>query len=187
MNFLKNITADPPPEPKRRKNIDGGFLFLLAVTLASGIAVLLLKGPARVVEICLETGAFIVALTPKIAAGTFIASALPLLMPRDKVAGWIGKDSGARGIALACLAGAVIPGGPMMIFPIAAGFIAAGADIGAIIAFVSSWNLLGLNRTLIWEFSFFAPDIVWLRWGLSLPMPFLLGLSARSFAYRFVR
>ncbi|WP_316859536.1 hypothetical protein [uncultured Cohaesibacter sp.] len=60
----------------------------------------------------------------------------------------------------------------MMIFPLAAGFVAAGADLGAIIAFVSSWNLLGLNRTLIWEFSFFAPEMVWVRWGLSPAIAF---------------
>ena len=184
MNSLKNIAADPPPEQKKRKIIDGGFLFLCFVTAAAGFAVLLKDGWQKLLDIGLETFVFIAALGPKVAAGTFIASTLPLLMPRDRLAGWIGRESGMRGIALATLAGAAIPGGPMMIFPISVGFLTAGADMGAVIAFLTSWNLLGLNRTLIWEFSFYTPDLVWFRWLVSLPMPFALGWLARSLTYR---
>lgn len=72
----------------------------------------------------------------------------------------------------------------MMTFPLAAGLTAAGADLGATIAFVSGWSLLGLNRTLIWEFSFLPSDLVWTRYMLSLPAPVLLGLAARAVMQR---
>lgn len=185
MNFLKNISASPPPQLKSPKPIDGAFLFLLAITIGSGGLVILQKGTERALEISFETLHFITALSPKIVAGIFIASTLPLLLPRNKVALWIGKDSGLRGIALACLAGAAIPGGPMMIFPLAAGLMTAGAEIGAITTFLTSWSLLGLNRTLIWEFSFFAPEMVWLRWIVSAPLPLLLGLATQYISLRF--
>ena len=68
-----------------------------------------------------------------------------------------------------------------MTFPIAAGLGVAGADLGAMIAFISGWSLLGLNRTLIWEFSFLPADLVWTRYLLSLPVPILLGLAVRTF------
>lgn len=181
---MKNIAADPPPPQTRRRAIDGGFLVLAAFTLAAGGVVALTRGADRALQIVVDTAWFVTILSPKIAAGIFIAATLPLLMPRDRVAQWIGRESGLRGLALAALAGAAIPGGPMMTFPLAAGFVTAGADIGAVVAFVSGWSLLGLNRTLIWEFSFLPADLVWTRYLLCLPFPLLIGYGARRVARR---
>ncbi len=155
---------------------------LAAFTATAGALVALTRGAGRAVQIVAETAWFVAILSPKIAAGIFIAATLPLLMPRDRVAQWIGRASGWRGLALAAAAGAAIPGGPMMTFPLAAGFVAAGADMGAVVAFVSGWSLLGLNRTLIWEFSFLPADLVWTRYLLCLPFPLLLGYGARRLA-----
>lgn len=89
---------------------------LAAFTATAGTLVALTRGAERVVQIVAETAWFVAILSPKIAAGLFIAATLPLLMPRDKVAQWIGRESGLRGLALAAAAGAAIPGGPMMTF-----------------------------------------------------------------------
>jgi hypothetical protein len=89
-----------------------------------------------------------------------------------------------RGLVVAAACGAALPGGPMMTFPVAAGLAVAGADIGAVIAFISGWSLLGLNRTLIWEFSFLPAELVWTRYLLCLPIPVLLGLAARAIRRR---
>ena len=178
--------APPPPAPARRI-VDGGFLVLLGFTALGMAGVWLLKGPGRLGAILLQEAGFILALSPKLLGGVFIAATLPLLMPRDRVAGWLGRDSGWRGLALASAAGAVIPGGPAMIFLLASGFAAAGADLGALAAFVSGWSLLGLNRTLIWEFSFLPWDIVALRYALCLPFPVLIGLAARRLGRRLGR
>lgn len=51
-----------------------------------------------------------------------IAATLPLLLPRDNVAVWIGRESGVRGLLLTAFAGAAIPGGPALTFPLAASF-----------------------------------------------------------------
>lgn len=131
-----------------------------------------------------ETFAFISVLSPKIMAGIFIAATLPMLLPRDKVGRLIGKESGVRGLVVATACGAALPGGPMMTFPIAASLGLAGADLGAMVAFISGWSLLGLNRTLIWEFSFLPSDLVWTRYLLSLPVPVLLGLTVRMLIQR---
>jgi uncharacterized membrane protein YraQ (UPF0718 family) len=184
MPSLKNIAADPPPETKSRKVFDGSFLVLLALTLAGGVAVGIVSGWGRVVDILLETFGFLAVLAPKIGAGIFIAATLPILLPRDRVGRLIGRESGVRGLVVATACGAAIPGGPMMTFPLAAGLGVAGADLGAVIAFISGWSLLGLNRTLIWEFSFLPADLVWTRYLLSLPMPVLLGMAARSLMQR---
>jgi len=170
-----------PPKPAKRKIVDGGFAVLCGFTLLAAFGVAWQSGPVRITEILIETFGFVALLGPKILAGVFIAATLPLLLPRDRVAGWIGRNSGARGLILAAIAGALIPGGPMMTYPLAAGFAAAGADIGAVVAFVTGWSLLSLNRTLIWELSFLPADLVGLRCLISLPFPVICGLAARAF------
>jgi uncharacterized membrane protein YraQ (UPF0718 family) len=184
MPSLKNIAADPPPTRKPRKVIDGSFLILSTFTIAAGVAVFLASGWQRTFEILVETFGFLALLSPKLGAGIFIAATLPLMLPREKVGRMIGKESGLRGLVVAVACGAALPGGPMMTFPVAAGLAAAGADLGAMIAFISGWSLLGLNRTLIWEFSFLPSDMVWTRYLLSVPVPVLLGLAVRMFMQR---
>ena len=183
----KNTAAEAPPPRKPRKIIDGGFLVLLGFTVVAGLAVAATRGMTRLTEILAETFGFIALLSPKIAGGIFIAATLPMLLPRDKVGRWIGRESGLRGLAVAAVCGAALPGGPMMTFPLAAGLAGAGADLGATVAFISGWSLLGLNRTLIWEFSFLPQDLVWLRYLVSLPMPVLLGLCLRKLQRRRAR
>lgn len=184
MLSLKNIAADPPAERHPRKVIDGSLLVLLGFTLAGAAAVLWITGVARALDIVAETFGLLGILAPKIAAGIYIAATLPMLLLRDRVGRLIGQESGLRGLAVAAACGAAIPGGPMMTFPLAAGLTVAGADFGAMVAFVSGWSLLGLNRTLIWEFSFLPSHLVWTRYLLCLPVPVLLGLMARAITRR---
>ena len=124
----------------------------------------------------------LVVLTPKILCGFFVAVALPILVPRAQLLRWVGQESGLRGLVIAALAGAVVPGGPMMIFPIAASLLAAGAKLALVVAFVTAWSLYGLNRTLIWEMSFLHIDFVLLRVAICLPFPILAGwLTSKVF------
>ncbi|MBN2905520.1 MAG: hypothetical protein JXJ18_02295 [Rhodobacteraceae bacterium] len=172
-------TQPPDPPAKPPKLIDGAFLFILALALGSGAAVFWLKGADRFTQILLHDLGLSLALLPKIAAGVVIATALPFLLPRERVLALIGPESGLRGLAIATAAGAVFPGGPSVTYPLTIGLMAAGADLGAGVALVSGWVLFGLNRTLIWELSFLPAHFVALRVALSLPAPILMGLIVR--------
>ena len=174
---LKEDTAKLPPLG-RSKILDPSFLILLAITSAAAVAVAVLKGPGRVFEIALDYLLFLGALTPKIVFGFFIAASVPILIPREVFTLWLGQESGIRGLAVACLAGALVPGGPMMIFPLAVGFRVAGASAATLITFVTAWSLYGINRTVIWEMSFLHIDFVLLRVLICLPFPFLAGWLA---------
>ena len=175
-------TPKPAPEFGRQKAFDTSFVVLLVIALSAAVAVAYLKGPGRVVEIALSYLGFLVVLTPKILCGFFVAAALPILVPTAQLLRWVGEESGMRGLVIAALAGAVVPGGPMMIFPIAASLLAAGAKLAVVVTFVTAWSLYGLNRTLIWEMSFLHIDFVLLRVAICLPLPILAGwLTARVF------
>lgn len=158
---------------------DGGFLIIAFMALGAGIAVYLRDGAQKVLEILRADTLLLITVLPKVAAGVLVAAFLRLLLPREVVAKWIGARSGLKGLAVATLAGAIIPGGPMTIFPIAAALYVSGADRGATIAFLTSWLTLGINRAIVWELSFFGPEFVLLRMAVSLPVPILVGLAAR--------
>jgi len=175
------MTQDKPdtaPPLGRQSTFDTSFLILLVIACAAAIAVAWLKGPMRVVEIAASYLGFLAVLSPKILCGFFVAAAIPILIPRHLLTRWVGQESGTRGLWVASLAGALVPGGPMMIFPLAVGFRAAGASAATLITFVTAWSLLGINRTVIWEMSFLHIDFVALRVLISLPFPFLAGWVA---------
>lgn len=173
-----NAEATPPPPLGRQKTFDTSFLILLAIACAAAIGVAVKSGPMRVIEISLNYLGFFAILTPKILSGFFVASSVPVLIPRQTLASWVGQGSGSRGLLVASFAGALVPGGPMMIFPLAAGFRAAGASAAVLISFVTAWSLYGLNRTVIWEMSFLHVDFVVMRVLICLPLPFLAGWVA---------
>ncbi len=171
-------TDTDPPALGRIKAFDTSFMILFVVFCGAALAVAWTKGPARVVEITGDYLGFLGLLSPKILCGFFIAASVPILVPRPVLERWLGRNSGARGLWAATAAGALIPGGPMMIFPLAVGLRSAGATPPVLISFVTAWSLLGINRTVIWEMSFLHIDFVLLRLVICLPAPFLVGWVA---------
>ena len=161
--------------------IDRGFLVLITATLVAALLVTMQSGLAHTLETTLGALGFLFILMPKIGAGVVIAATIPVLIPRERISAWIGRDSGVRGLIAATLAGAFLPGGPSMAYPLTASLLVSGADIGAGLAFVSGWSLFNLNRTLIWELSFLPPEFVAVRVGLSMVLPVAVGLLARAF------
>ena len=94
----------------------------------------------------------------------------------------LAEDMGRRRAALARFPGIVMPGGPVTIYPVAGAFLAVGADIGAALAFVTSWTLLGYARALVWELPFFGPDFVLWRMAIAPLFPIFVGLLGRFVA-----
>jgi hypothetical protein len=73
------------------------------------------------------------------------------------------------------------------IFPVATAFLAVGVDVGAAVAFITSWTLLGYARLLVWELPFFGGEFVVWRIIVSLPLPVVAGLLTRFVVVRFIR
>ncbi|MGH6682608.1 MAG: permease [Pseudolabrys sp.] len=117
---------------------------------------------------------------PKILAGCLIGAFVTLLLPRELVARWVGHESGFSGLAVAAFFGFLLPGGPITIYPVAGAFLTMGADAGAVVAFITSWTLIGYTRALVWELPFFGSDFVIWRIAEALPLPIIAGLLARA-------
>ncbi len=108
-----------------------------------------------------------------------LSSMLVIILPKEKISAWLGDDSGLRGLSLGTLLGMLTPGGPFLTFPILVGFWKAGTSIGVIVAYLTSWSLLGLHRIFMWEMPFFGYKFVLLRFAVSLLIPIILGFTSQ--------
>jgi uncharacterized membrane protein YraQ (UPF0718 family) len=164
---------------RRRRTFDWSLAVIAGLAGGAALAVYLRQGPERFLAILFSDLDLLADVLPKVVAGCLIGAFVTLLLPREAVSRWVGADSGVTGLVFATVIGAVLPGGPFTIYPVAAALLAAGADAGAAVTFITSWTLLGYARAVVWELPFFGPDFVIWRILLSLPLPILAGLLAR--------
>ncbi len=92
---------------------------------------------------------------------------------------WMGAESGWTGLVVATVAGALTPGGPMAAFPLVLVLAGAGADRGALVAYIMSWTLNGFQRVLVYEVPLLGPEFAVMRLLITLPMPLLAGWIER--------
>ncbi len=119
-----------------------------------------------------------VKLIPRILLGVVGAGYIAALLPQEVVGRWLGADSGATGLAIAMLGGALTPGGPVIGFSIGAAAIKGGAGAPQVIAYTTAWALFAFQRLFIWELGIMPARLVWLRVAVSWPLPLLAALGA---------
>jgi uncharacterized membrane protein YraQ (UPF0718 family) len=167
--------------PRRRPGpFDWSTALVTVLVVCAATTVYLRDGRARFFAILADDLGLFAGMLPKVLAGCLIGVFVTLLLPREVVARWVGAESGFAGMLIATIAGAILPGGPFTIYPVAGAFVAMGADVGAIVAFITSWSLLGYARALVWELPFFGFDFVGWRVLAAVPLPILAGLLARA-------
>lgn len=176
------MSSEAPIQRRPRKTFDWSTASIAVAVVVAAVIVYRRDGQARFLEILASDVHLFIDILPKVLAACLIAAFVAVLMPREVVLRWVGAESGFLGILVATLAGTICPGGPITIFPIAAAFVAIGADIGAAIAFITSWTLLGYARILVWELPFFGGEFVIWRSIISIPLPIVAGLLARFIA-----
>jgi uncharacterized membrane protein YraQ (UPF0718 family) len=114
-----------------------------------------------------------------------LAGLVQVLVSRELVERWLGSGSGWRGIALACIGGALMPGGPYVYYPIAAVLLNAGASVGVLVAFVTAKNLWSVSRLPL-EIALLGTHLTLVRVATTLIIPPLLGLLAEALFGRYV-
>jgi uncharacterized membrane protein YraQ (UPF0718 family) len=114
-------------------------------------------------------------------SGIFLGSLVGTFLPRDVIAGVLGKESGFNGILLGTLFGAVLPGGPFVLFPVLAALYSSGAGIPPMVAMIFAWSCIALTRIPM-ELGYLSvadgQKIIWLRVLLGIPVPIVAGLLA---------
>ncbi len=137
------------------------------------------EGPGLVLAGLISGGRALLSVVPLLIAAFLIAGLIQSLVSREVIARWLGSEAGWRGIALACLGGALMPGGPYVYYPITAALLQSGASLGVLIAFVTAKNLYSLTRLPL-EFALLGPRLTLVRFGATLLLPPLLGFLAET-------
>lgn len=151
------------------------FMLTLAVVM---VGTVLVRHPTRIREMLQQLqdqgGAMVFRVPLALIAASFISE----LVPTEVIGAMLGKESGARGILLACLLGGLIPGGPMISFPIAIVIWDMGAGQAQMIAFLAAWSIFALHRIISYELPIMGPRFVVIRLASSWMLPPLAGLIA---------
>jgi len=117
-------------------------------------------------------GDMLLQITPLLIFAFIVAGMAQVLIPTEIISRWIGAESGLRGILIGTAAGSLVPGGPYVSLPVAAGLLRTGAGIGTMVAFLTGWSLWAITRLPLeigvigWKFTlvrlactFFFPPI----------------------------
>lgn len=153
----------------------------LVIAAIAGLAVTALLDRERLREALAIATANTRAVAPAVVLMTLAAALLLPVVPTRLVSGLIGPESGVLGVLVGALVGGIIPGGPMVSFPIVVVLQGAGAGQAQLIALLSAWSAIALHRVAAFELPMMGPAFVRHRLVASLPLPVLAGLAALVF------
>lgn len=169
---------------KRNPFLDTSFLIFAGLALVAG-AVCYSRGKEVFCEGVNSSLSLFLDITPRLSAAFLMAGFVEVLVPKDLITKWMGERSGINGILIATVAGVVTPGGPMISFPLIAALYRLGANFGPLVGYLTSWELMGIQRIIVWEIPFMGIRFAVLRFAVSLLLPIIAALTAQRLASHF--
>jgi len=147
-------------------------VFLWAVVVVLGFVTL--RRSRALFKTGVKAGTFdFLRLAPRLTIGVLGSGYIAAIMPQELIAKWLGPGSGVAGTAIATLAGALTPGGPIIGFAIGVAALKSGAAPPQVVAYVTAWSLISLQRLVLWELPMMPARVVWLKTMAALPLPFI--------------
>ena len=122
--------------------------------------------------------AFIV---PRLVPALILAGLAQVLIPQEVVSRHFGREAGLKAILIATGAGMITPGGPMVSVPFMVALAHSGAALPALVAYMTSWSLFGVQRIIAWEAPLMGWHFVWVRIIPSLAFPVVAGWLVATF------
>jgi uncharacterized membrane protein YraQ (UPF0718 family) len=137
------------PKEKRRA-MEVSTWILLGLTLLA-LAFAFARGPSVAGAGVLAGGKLLRGVAPELLLGFVLAGLLEVLVPAAALQRWLGTETSARGILIAWALGLLLPGGPYVLFPMAAQLFRAGVAPAAIITLITAKTLVSPIRMLTYE------------------------------------
>jgi uncharacterized membrane protein YraQ (UPF0718 family) len=166
-----------------RKSFGASFWVFVGITLLTAVVTYNVLGRAVFFEAVAKNQELLANFLPRVLAAQVVAGFVWVLLPRDRMAQFLQRSRGRRGLLIATAAGAITPGGPASAFPFLAILAGSGADRGVLVAYITSWALLGLQRIIVWDFPLMGIDFTLVRFLVCLPLPIIAGALARRIPY----
>ena len=118
---------------------------------------------------------------PRLVPALILTGMLQVLIQQEVVSRYFGREAGLRGIVIAAVAGVLTPGGPMVSVPLLVALAHSGAGLPALVAYMTSWSLFGIQRIIAWEAPLMGWRFVIVRVVPSLAFPVVAGWLVRTF------
>ena len=122
----------------------------------------------------------LVQIAPLLVFAFIVAGMIQVLIPTETISKYVGSESGFSGIFIGAVIGGLMPGGPFISLPIAAGLLVAGAGIGTMVAFMTGWSVWAVSRLPI-EVGIMGWRFTAIRLASSFLFPVIAGLLANLF------
>ncbi len=145
-------------------------LTIIAYTKGGGEHILGLK----------SAGNLLLQVVPLLIFAFILAGMIQYLVPAEMISRWVGTESGWRGILIGTVIGGLMPGGPYISLPIAAGLLQVGAGVGTMVALLTGWSLLAFSR-LPMEVGILGWKFALIRLACTFFFPPIAGLIASRF------
>ena len=158
--------------------LDMGVGILWGLVLAFMLLTLYRKGWAGVREGFSATWGLLKIVLAVIPVALMAAALAAQMIPRELIAALIGDDTGLTGMAIAAVAGGMLPSGPFLSFPIALSLFGTGAGQAQLVAFLTGWSVYGFYRMAIYELPMMGIKFAMIRLGASLILPLVAGTLA---------
>jgi uncharacterized membrane protein YraQ (UPF0718 family) len=144
-------------EPKKRKRrVDANTWLLLGLTVLA-FAVAYRKDPSLPEQGVRATGKMLSNVGIELALGFLLAGIIDVLIPARVLSSYLGGENLGRGILVGWGVGLLVPGGPYVLFPMAASLLKNGAAAGPLITLLTAKTLVSPLRMLTYE----APLLGW--------------------------
>ncbi len=150
------------------------FILLGMAVVATGIA--WFKDPALPLRGLFASGKLLKSVWVELCFGFILAGLLEVLIPQPTLSRWLGPEHAGQGVLAGWAAGLLIPGGPYVIFPVAANLYRNGAAPGPLITLISAKMLVSPIRTLTYELPLLGWPLTLARILPALALPPILGL-----------
>ena len=118
---------------------------------------------------------------PRLIPALVLAGLFQVLVPQEVVSRHFGREAGLKAILIATGAGVLTPGGPMVSVPFMVALAHSGAALPALVAYMTSWSLFGVQRIIAWEAPLMGWHFVWVRVIPSLAFPVVAGWLVATF------
>jgi uncharacterized membrane protein YraQ (UPF0718 family) len=165
---------------------DRFFALAAIAAAASGALLYELKGADAVYAALEDDIPVFTLLVLFLPAVLMLAAIIEVMLPKGLVERWLGAGSGFRGIMVATFAGAFTPGGPFVSFPLVLALYRAGAAWAPLVTYITSWSILSMVRTLVFEVPLVGVELPMVRYLACILLPPVAGVTAQ-FITRFYR
>jgi len=114
---------------------------------------------------------------PILIVAFIVAGLVSILVPKEMVSKWLGKEAGWKGLIIGPAIGVLIQGGPFAFFPLFDSVFRDNETIGTAVAMITAWGVINVGH-LPYELTFLWPRFVALKYSIYIAIPSLVGLLA---------